>query len=112
MARTVRDTRLETRTARLRLAPRSKPYWRSIETGLHIGYRRLSQGSGTWVARRFCGAGRYRERQLGTADDLQEADGATVLDFREAQDAARAWWKAEQREALGLEPSRRGPYTV
>jgi integrase len=71
--------------------------------GLHVGYRRLRQGGGTWVGRRFC-SGRYNERQLGTADDLQEADGTVILSFRHAQDAARAWWKAELRVALGLEP--------
>jgi integrase len=112
MARTVRDTLLETRAARLRLSPRSKPYWRSIETGLHVGYRRLRQGGGTWVARRFCGNGRYCERQLGNSDDLQDADGTSILSFRQAQESARAWWKLEQRRALGLEAEQRGPYSV
>ena len=41
MARSLRDSRLETREARLRLKPRGKPYWRLIEPGLHLGYRRL-----------------------------------------------------------------------
>lgn len=31
MARTIRDTNLETRTARMRLAIRSEPYWRGLE---------------------------------------------------------------------------------
>jgi len=75
----------------------------------HTGYWRLRQG-GTWVARRFC-SGRYSERQLGTADDLQEADGTVILSFREAQEAARTWWKAEVLVALGFEPIR-GPYSV
>src|SRR5688500_14273753 len=99
MARTVRDTLLETRAARLRLVPRAKPYWRSIETGLHVGYRRLRQGGGTWIARRFAG-GHYSERQLGTADDFQDGDGTVVLSFGEAQNAARTWWKAEMRATL------------
>src|SRR5829696_4515398 len=98
MARTVRDTFLETRAARLRLAPRPKPYWRSLERGLHVGYRRLRHGGGTWVARRFC-ARRYSEREFGAGDDLQEADGTAVLSFRDAQESARGWWKAEMRVA-------------
>jgi hypothetical protein len=49
MARTVRDTNLETRAARLRLESRGKPFWRTIETGLHVGYRRLRQAGGTWI---------------------------------------------------------------
>jgi integrase len=112
VARTVRDTNLETRAARLRLEPRGKPYWRVIETGLHVGYRRLRQGGGTWIARRFIGQGRYLEVALGTADDFQEADGGAVLNFRAAQDATRVWWKAERRRALGIEQERKGPYTV
>ena len=112
MARTVRDRSLETRAARLRLEPRGKPYWRGIETGLHIGYRRLRQGGGTWTARRFIGQGRYAEKSHGVADDLQHADGVTTLTFSQAQNAAREWWRAEQRRALGLEEERRGPYTV
>src|SRR4051794_19797944 len=112
MARTVRDSVLETRTARLRLEPRGKPYWRTIETGLHVGYRRLRKGGGTWIGRRFLGHQRYSETALGVADDLQDADGLTVLTFRQAQEQARDWWKSECRRALGLEEERRGPYTV
>src|SRR4051812_28014322 len=112
MARTVRDSSLESRAARLRLQTRGKPYWRSIETGLHVGYLRLRNGGGTWVARRFIGSGHYSETSLGVADDMQEADGVSVLSFRQSQDAARAWWKSEKRRALGLEEERRGPYTV
>ena len=55
MGRTVRDTNLETKTARLKLAPRRKPYWRVLEGGLHMGYRRTKEGGGSWVARRFVG---------------------------------------------------------
>lgn len=107
MARTVRDTNLETRTARLRLTPRGKPYWRTIEVGLHIGYRRVRDGGGTWVARRFIGAGRYSEVRIGAADDLQDADGGAILSFRNAQEAARKWWMAEERKALGLQAETR-----
>src|SRR3954451_6129372 len=101
MTRTVRDSSLETRAARLRLSPRGKPFWRIIEPGLHVGYRRRRHGGGTWTVRRFVGTGRYSEKSLGVADDLQNADGVTILTFSQAQDAAREWWKAEQRRALG-----------
>jgi integrase len=111
MSRTVRDTNLETRGARLRLDARGKPYWRTIESGLHVGYRRVKEGGGSWVARRFIGEGRYSETKLGVADDLQDADGVSVHSFRHAQDAARSWWRAEQRKAMGIAPAA-GPYTV
>jgi integrase len=112
MARTVRDTNLETRTARLRLKPRRKPYWRVLETGLHLGYRRTAEGGGSWVTRRFVGKGQYRETKIGVADDLQDADGVVLLSFKQAQDAARTWWRGEQRRELGYAFDDEGPWTV
>jgi len=111
MARTVRDTNLETRTARLRLVARGKPYWRVLESGLHIGYRRTKTGGGTWVARRFIGERKYAETKVGIADDLQDADGVSVFAFKHAQEAARDWWKQEERRELGIAPDT-GPYSV
>jgi len=111
MARTVRDTNLETRAARLRLSARRKPYWRVLESGLHLGYRRTKEGGGSWVARRFIGEGRYLETKIGTADDLQDADGVALRSFKQAQEAAREWGRVEQRRALGHAPDD-GPYTV
>src|SRR3974390_1663860 len=111
MARTVRDSNLEKAAARARLAPRGKPYWRVLESGLHLGYRRTKTGGGSWTVRRFLGEGKYAERGLGLADDLQEADGATVLTFSDAQGKARAWGKIAQRTELGLAPVG-GPCTL
>jgi integrase len=111
MARTVRDTNLETRAARLRLAPRRKPYWRLLESGLHLGYRRTKEGGGSWVARRFIGEGKYLETKVGTADDLQDADGVALRSFKQAQEKARDWWRIEQRREAGHAPDD-GPYTV
>ena len=111
MARTVREASLATRSARLRLAVASKPYWRVIEQGLHLGYRRRATG-GCWIARRRNDEGIYRETKLGLADDLQDANGETILDFSQAQRAARAWCGQEQRLAAGDGPVPDGPYTV
>jgi integrase len=111
MARKVRDTNLETRTARLRLAARRKPYWRVLESGLHLGYRRLKEGSGSWVARRFLGDGRYLETRLSAADDFQGGDGDAVHTFHDAQAAARKWNRLESRKARGLS-TKDGPYTI
>ena len=55
MARTVRDAKLDTRAARLRLEIRPEPYWRAFEKGLALGYRRRANG-GTWLARRWAAA--------------------------------------------------------
>jgi integrase len=110
LARLVRDAKLETRTARARLPIGPKPYFRRLEIGFHLGYRRLSN-AGTWIARRFAQDGRYREKRLGLADDTQEADGVSVLDYAQAQRAAREWWRSELRREEGHD-ARSGPYTV
>jgi hypothetical protein len=65
MARTVREASLATRSARLRLSIASKPYWRVIEQGLHLGYRRRATG-GSWIARRRNDEGIYREAKLAS----------------------------------------------
>jgi integrase len=110
MARTVRDASLETRTARLRLRIRSEPYWRGLEKGFALGYRRRGKG-GTWLARRRAADGGYVEHRIGSSDDLQDADGVAILDYGQAQKAARAWWRAELRREEGHD-TREGPFTV
>ncbi len=100
MPRKARDDRLETRTVRLKLTPRAEPYWRTIQEGRAIGYRRLAGGkAGTWVARHYAPETKRRYEAVGTADDLMEADGATTLTFAQAQDKARAWFLAIERNA-------------
>ena len=72
MARTVRDAKLDTRTARLKLKTRREPYWRSISEGLAIGYRKGAKG-GTWIARHYSAAHGREYHALGTADDVADA---------------------------------------
>ncbi len=50
MARTVRNAKIDTRSARVKLTERREPYWTPISAGCAIGYRRGAKG-GTWVAR-------------------------------------------------------------
>ena len=111
MARTVQEVALGSRTPRLKLKVRTKPYWRALEQGLHLGYRRSPTG-GAWVGRRRAENGSYRETRIGTADDQQEADGSVVLNFAQAQAACRQWWADEQRLDQGKPVRGRGPYTV
>ena len=110
MARTVRDTNLETRSARLRLRIRAEPYWRGLEKGFFLGYRRRASG-GTWLARRRLAEGGYAEHRISNTDDLQDADGVAILDYGQAQEAARAWWRADLRREEGHD-TRSGPFTV
>jgi integrase len=119
MARRTEDVTITTPASRGQLPPRPDPYWREIEPGLALGYRR-SAGIGTWVARVRI-EGRYRETRLGTADDAPKAgmpkraaDGITALDFRQAQNRATEWAARQRRVAAGLEPEAVPvpPYTV
>jgi integrase len=111
MARTVLDSQLDSRTARARLQTRVKPYFRAIDPGLHLAYRRNTTG-GTWNVRMYLGGGKYQMALLGTADDWGEADGSTVLNFSQAQAAARDRYARATRSANGLPEPSVGPYTV
>ena len=111
MPRKVRDAQLETRTARSRLKVAHKPYFRLIEPGLHLGYRKLASGPGTWVVRRYIGDEKYELKNLKTrvgalimADDFSDSNGASVLSFAEAQERAKA-----HRPGVAEDD---GPYTV
>jgi integrase len=90
MARRPRAARLETRTARLKLKVRKKPYdFTSISAGIQLGYRRC-KGAGRWVVKVADGHGNYWTKRVAYADDHEEADGEHVLDFWMAQDKSRA----------------------
>jgi len=93
MARTPKDTRLDNRTARLKLEA-GKRHWQKIAPGLSLGYRRPQTGSGSWTARIKLDDGREPWIGLGVADDFEDA-GAGVLDHARAVDAAR---ESAQRE--------------
>jgi integrase len=89
MARRIKDKALDSREARSKLNARGKPYFRAVERGLHLGYRKLKDGAGTWVIRRYLGEQNYEVERLGAADDLSDADGVAILDFWQAQTKAR-----------------------
>jgi integrase len=108
MARTIKDTSLNSRTARGHLKATGKPYYRSLEPGLHLGYRKPLKGSGKWVARHYVGNQSYEVETLATADDNSDADGVAILDYRQAQERARERMVARAHTAAG----KTGPLTV
>ncbi len=111
MARTVRDAKLESRTARSALKSSGKPYYRAIDEGLHLGYRK-GERSGKWVMRRYIGDGKYSVEVIGTADDnIPDADGTEVMTFSQAQARARNMFIQARRRTVGL-PAKAGPYTI
>ncbi len=98
MPRHVKDARIETREARRKLAVRSEPYWRAIVQGAHVGYYKGAR-AGTWLVRWRTPAKGYQKAALGEADDVRDADGVYVLDYRQAQQQALGQVAAWQRPA-------------
>ena len=89
MPRKIRSSLLETRSARVKLEPRRRPYFTPASNGIAIGYRRTATGAGSWSVRAADGAGGNWLKAFGTADDREDANGATVLTFWQAVDKAR-----------------------
>jgi integrase len=89
VARRLRDKNLESREARRKLKVSGKPYWRGIGRGLHLGYRKGKTG-GVWVIRRYLGEQTYKVETIAQADDTLDANGVEILDFWQAQEAARS----------------------
>jgi integrase len=97
MAGARKDSRLQTRTARAALKVRHQPYWLNVAEGVALGYRRGRNG-GAWYCRVYGGDHRYKQGDLGSADDHLGSNGETILTFYEAQQKARNW-AAEQMRA-------------
>jgi hypothetical protein len=87
MAKRVKEAALGTRTARLRLPARHKPFFRALGEGLHIGYRRstVAGKAGSWLLRRYIVERHGAERVV---DDL--APFWAILLDAPAEDAAVA----------------------
>lgn len=109
MAGRPKKSGLESKTARLTLAPRNAPYWLAIGEGQQVGYRKGIK-DGYWVARLTDMQSRKKvQESLGTADDQQEADGKEVLTYFQAVEAARDWFKRSKEAAearVAVRPSK------
>jgi integrase len=79
MARRIRSSELETRTARLRLEIRTKPHTAMIAPNIHLGYRRNADSPGSWSVKAHGWL-----RKFALADDYEDANGDTVLDYWQA----------------------------
>ncbi|WP_247385697.1 MULTISPECIES: hypothetical protein [unclassified Bradyrhizobium] len=86
MARKVRHSALESRSARL---VRRKPYpGPSLARGVSLLYRR-NRTNGTWVVKASDRHGAYWTKRIADADDFADSCGKDVLTFFQAQDAAK-----------------------
>jgi integrase len=112
MTRSVRNGKIDTRSARAKCEIRREPYWAKLSPGRFVGYRRTTGGVGTWNARFRDDEGRQHYEALGAADDSVSADGFSVFTFIQAQDRARAFFDRLARELAGHDAPQSGPYTV
>jgi integrase len=98
MARPVKEARIQDRTARARLAPCKKPYWRQLSEGQHLGYYK-GKRKGSWIVRRLSGhaQGTYITAPLGEADDVRPADGIAILDWKQAFEKALHWLELQDK---------------
>jgi hypothetical protein len=84
-----RQVKLDTRTARLKLPVRKKPYTNKAAPGIRLAYRRNEGGAGSWSV--LGGGGRWLKKiDNVVADDFEDADGVQVLDYWQAIESARA----------------------
>src|SRR5579864_1157213 len=90
MARTVRNPKLDSRSARAKLAVRDSPYWLSLAPGCALGYRKGLKG-GVWLAKLVRDEIR-QQTTLCPADDAFDPDGVLAVDFARAQERAREWF--------------------
>jgi integrase len=98
MARSIRSAALETRTSRLKLAQRWKPYTARIAPGLRLGYRRKAT-SGSWSTICADGKGGNWLKAFADADDFEDANGKTILTYWQAVDRARGLARGEDDRA-------------
>ena len=111
MARTIRNGKLDTRSARTRLTLRREPYWTVVSEGCALGYRRGAKG-GTWIGRFRDETGRQHYEALGAADDARDPDGLSAFSFAQAQGKSRAFFARKAREIAGDAAPSEGPYRV
>src|SRR4249920_2500486 len=105
MARTVRNQKLDSRSARARLPMRDSPYWVSLAPGCTLGYRKGPKG-GVWLGK-IVRKGLRQQTTLGPADDALDPYGILAIHYAHAQTKAREWFATVTRPELPA-----GPYTV
>lgn len=83
-------TTLATVAARDKLRARREPYWQKLDSGCHLGFRKMTTGStGSWIARyRNAESGERPKKALGEFADLPPSER-----FGAAKRAAEEWFR-------------------
>jgi integrase len=79
--------RIDTVTGRGKLKARREPYWARIEKGAFLGFRKLPEGEGTWIARWRDPEGRQHYRALGHHPDYDKGVKAARQWFTQCEGA-------------------------
>jgi integrase len=109
LARKVSFGALESRSARLKLAIRRRPYsGPKLARGILLMYRR-NNSNGAWISKVSNSCGGYWTEAIAQADDFNESNGETILTFYEAQDKAKKLARGEDDRAA---PADTAPLTV
>lgn len=58
---------------RKKLEPRREPYWERIKSGCFLGFRKLDDGTGTWIARWRTEEGSQKYHALGSLQNYDDA---------------------------------------
>jgi integrase len=104
MSRTTQEASIQSPTARARLAGRTEPYYRSLQRGLALGYRRGKNG-GSWLARtRDPVRDGYSETKIGPADDEGEKTVQGLSYDEAAQRAREIFAQEEAKRTSGVQP--------
>lgn len=90
MARTVADKPITTRSSRAKLPSSPNAHFRRLTDRIAIGYRKGAKPPGIWTVRITDENGKATQKRIaGVADDIEQANGADVLNFDQACEAAR-----------------------
>lgn len=80
---------IDSKTKRAKLEPRREPYWFQLRAGCHIGYRKVEEGDGAWIAKwRDANTGKRNIKSLGAISD----DGQRSA-FDKARREAEDWFR-------------------
>ena len=94
------------KTSRNKLPPKNAFYWMLLDKGKSLGYRRGTNGEGSWCARVFFPDGTTPQQEtFAKADDLKEADDDKVLTYSQARKQAEAWCDAKLEAFKAQSPS-------
>ena len=80
MATRSRDYKIHLKNERRKLEPRREPYWRHIDVGKHVGYRKTENRSESWIARFTDDDDRFTSMALGSLTELDWTAAKTKAD--------------------------------